>query len=504
MILNPRQLVAQEKLMRWKAEPVAFVREELHAEPDEWQAEALMAFPEAQRLAIGAAKGPGKTAVESWLGWLFMLTRPHARVPCTSISGENLSSCLWSEFATWRKRSKLLEAEFVWTASKIFQKQHADTWFAEARAWPKSADATQQANTLAGYHADYIFFILDEAGGIPDAVAAAAEGALATGIETKMLICGNKTHLSGPLYRAHTSERHLWRVIEVTGDPDDPKRSPRIGLKWAREQIEKYGRDNDWVKANVLNQFPSRQSNTWIGIEDVDGAANRNLDVKFYAHEPKILGVDVSAGGDNESVITPRQGDIVFPSEVELGQPDTMKLVAHVALVANVWGADAIFVDGNGVGRGVADRLRELGYNATAVDSASESFRQDVRFFNLRAQMWWDMAQWLRHGAIPKDDTLRSQLMAPTYSFDPRGRYKLETKDEMKRRGVNSPDRADSLAYTFAFPVARRLTQAQAQSRDPMAAMIDRLAGNAPSTRCATDFDPFAGDGPPKQNNPYP
>jgi len=203
-------------------------------------------------MAMKACKGPGKTAILAWVSWLFLATRPHPKIAATSVSGDNLSDNLWSEMAKWQGKSKFLKEMFVWTKTRIFAKHHPETWFMSARSWSKAADPSKQADTLAGLHADYIMFILDEVGGIPDAIVATAEAALATGIECKLVMAGNPTQTSGPLYRACTKEKHLWWNISITSDPEDPKRTPRVSIEWAKQQIEKYGRDNPWVLVNAF------------------------------------------------------------------------------------------------------------------------------------------------------------------------------------------------------------------------------------------------------------
>ena len=144
-----------------------------------------------------------------------------------------------------------------------------------ARTWPKGSDRAQQANTLAGVHADYVAIFVDEAGGIPSGVVSAAEGALMTGKETKIFLCGNPTHLEGPLYEACTTKRKLYFVVEITGDPDDPMRSPRIDIEVCRQAIEADGRDDPWVMVNILGRFPPGQSNALLGVEEVGEAASR-------------------------------------------------------------------------------------------------------------------------------------------------------------------------------------------------------------------------------------
>jgi phage terminase large subunit len=259
-----------------------------------------------------ACKGPGKTAVLAWLGWNFLATRPHPKCAATSISGENLADNFWTEMAKWQAKNAFLKAKFTWTKTRIVANDHPETWFMSARSWPQSADATKQADTLAGLHADYILFIIDESGGIPDAVMVSAEAALSSCVEGHIVQAGNPTMLSGPLYRACALERRLWYVIEITGDPDDAKRSPRISVEWAKAQIEKYGRDNPWVLVNVFGRFPPSSLNVLIGPDEVRAAMKRYYREFEIGKAPKILGVDVARFGDDASVIMPRQGIQMF------------------------------------------------------------------------------------------------------------------------------------------------------------------------------------------------
>jgi hypothetical protein len=139
-----------DKLATWREHPAQMVRELFGVEPDPWQVEALERFPHSQRLCMKASKGVGKTAVEAWLIWNFLLTRPHPKVAATAITGPNLADNLWTELALWRSKSELLRSQFEWTKTRIFAKSAPETWWCSARTCPQNADKTQQANTLAG------------------------------------------------------------------------------------------------------------------------------------------------------------------------------------------------------------------------------------------------------------------------------------------------------------------------------------------------------------------
>lgn len=481
---------AVEHVMRWRADPVAFVREVLGAEPDAWQVECLEALVTSgfSRFCLKASKGPGKTTLLAWVVWWFLVTRPHPKVICTSITEDNLKDGLWSELAKWMANSPLIKDNFTWRAERITYNDAPETWFASARTWPKGGDATQQADTLAGVHADFMLFIIDEAGGVPDAVAAAAEGGLANaskeeGREALFVIAGNPTHLSGPLYRACTSERHLWWVKEISGDPDDPMRAPRVSVEWARAQIAKYGRDNPFVLVNVFGKFPPGSANTLFGPDLVHECMSRRLGELVYKYEVKIMGVDVARFGDDRTVISLRQGPVVFMPKI-LRNLDTMAVAGQVALAFNKHKPDGLFIDQATFGAGVLDRLVQLGYPAQGVDFGGKPVMHPGRYTNRRAEMWFGMSEWaMRKGVLPNMPELVTELTAPVYQFDAENKMKLEKKSEIKKRTGISPDIADSIALTFAAPVAHREVREH----------IDSLKHHGSATGASADYDPYAG-----------
>lgn len=444
---------AQRNIRRWREQPITFVREQFQVEPDAWQAEALAEFPRRQRIALKACKGPGKTALLAWLVWNFLATRPYPKIAATSISKENLGDNLWTELAKWQKFSPWLLRAFTWTKTRITCNDHPEEWWASARSWSRNADATQQADTLAGLHADYLLFILDESGGMPDAVMAAADAALASGIECKIVQAGNPTQLSGPLYRATTIERALWYLIEITGDPDDPKRSPRISLEWAREQIKKWGKENPWVMVNVFGKFPPSSLNSLLGPDDVSAAMARSYDEDKYSFAARILGVDAARFGDDPWIIFPRQGLQAF-EPIEMRGPKTQEAAARIITEWERFGADACFPDDTGGwAAGAIDALDLAGYSTIPINFSGKA--DDSRYYNKRSEMIWLCAQWVKSGgALPNDPELSAELTTPTYWLD-KNRIRVEEKDQIKATLGRSPNKADALALTFAQPVRK-------------------------------------------------
>jgi phage terminase large subunit len=465
---------AKENIRRWRESPAAFVREQFGVEPDAWQLEVLSEFPRRRRMALLACKGPGKTAVLAWLAWNFLATRPHPKLAATSITSDNLADGLWTEMAKWQAKSPFLKAAFTWTKTRIFSNDHPETWFLSSRTWSKSADTSQQADTLAGLHADYLLFILDEVGGIPDAVMAAAEAGLATGKDTKIIMAGNPTHLEGPLYRAASTEAHLWYVKRITADPAAPDRTPRVSIEWANEQIEKYGRDNPWVLVNVFGKFPPSSLNTLLGPDEVQAAMKRAPREENFSFSQKRIGVDVARFGDDRTVIFKRQGLMSYPPII-LRNERTTDIAARVMLEKKAWQSEMEFVDDSGHwGHGVIDNLFAAGFSPTAV--LFEGKATDPRYKNKRAEMWLEMAEWVkRGGALPNVPELVRELTAPTYTFV-NGVFVLEPKDDIKERLGTSPDLADALCLTFFLPEMPASMGAYGTTR----------------TKVETDYDPFA------------
>jgi hypothetical protein len=439
-----------ERLATWRDNPVAFVRDVFNVEPDEWQKSVLTAFPTHNRICMKASKGVGKSTVEAWCIWNFLLTRPNPKIAVTSVSEANLTDGLWTELAKWYQTSAVLRAGFTFSKTRIESKSNPEVWWCSARTWPKSADSSAQADTLAGLHADYLLFVLDEVGGIPDAVMATAEAGLSTGIETKLLIGGNPTTVDGPLYRICTRERHMWFVQEVNGDPDALDRSPRVDIKWARQQIEKFGKDNPWVLVNVYGKFPPSSLNLLIGPDEISAAMRRTVHEAEVKYAQKKLGVDVARFGDDRTILARRQGLMAFPMD-ELRNARSFDIAARVMKIKSEWNTDIEFIDDTGgYGAGVVDTLFQSGQTPHGVNFSSRPINN--HYYNKRAEMWFEMCEWIkRGGCLPNDPELARELTCATYTFK-NGKLIIEDKDQIKSRLGFSPDKADALALTFALP----------------------------------------------------
>lgn len=490
---------AKRRLRYYREAPdgvVQFCREVLRREPDPWQVDAFIAYQTGKpRTAFKACKNPGKTFALSVIAWHFLSVFEHPNIAATSISGDNLKDGLWKEMAVQQMRSPFLLDQFSWTAERIFLKAHPATWWMSARKWSKTSDPTQQANTLAGLHNDYVLFILDETGAMPRAVMASADAALGSGIVSRLVQAGNPTNLEGPLYDACTVERALWNIVDVTGDPDNPKRAPRVDLQWAKDQIAKYGRMSPWVLVNVLGEFPPASLNALLGVADVEAAMDRHLTEDVYDWAQKRIGIDVARYGDDLTVLFPRQGLAAFKPAFMTharGSPVSVDIAQRTILAKKKFGSEMEFFDDTvGWSHGAIDVMRAAGYSPIAV--AFDRPAPDPRYANMRAYCWMMMAEWVRNGgALPKVPELMGELTVPTYMYH-NGKFQLEPKDEIKKRLGRSPNYADALSQTFAIPdMPAEMAEMLGQNRRHALTEFEPInEGDAPQ-RARTDYDPFA------------
>ena len=454
------------------------VRELFGVEPDPWQDNVLSNFPKRQRIAMPASKGPGKTTTLAWIAWNFLLTRENPKCAATSITGDNLRDNLWTEMAKWQQKSPLLSKMFTWTRERIFANENPEQWWVSARTYPKDGDATKQADTLAGLHADYILFLIDESGSMGDAIMASAEAALSSCIEGHIVQAGNPTQLAGPLYRAVENKNGLWYVVRITSDPDDPERSPRVDKKWAQDFIDNNGgRDNDWVRTTILGLFPRASANALIGPDEVRAAMKRYYRSHELGRVPRIMGIDVARYGDDLSVVAKREGLQMHPFVSYRGLSST----EGAAIVNREWGSfepDGVFIDDTGgFGSGWIDQLALRGRNPIGVHFAS-SAHDKLRFANRRAEMYFLLAEWIKKGgALPENESLVEDLSNTNYSA-PKGVLIIEPKELVKAKQMGrSPDSADAAALTFAEPLMvsapRGVRGRMAVSYDPFEMLND-------------------------------
>ena len=445
--------------------------------PDDWQRDILtrigdglkqgsLTVREAVQIAVASGHGIGKSALVAWIMLWALSTFEDTKGVVTANTETQLKTKTWAELAKWYWRC-INRHWFEFTATALFSKdpQHARTWRIDMVAWSE-----RNTEAFAGLHnqGKRIVLIFDEASAVADLVWEVSEGALTdSGTEIVWCCFGNPTKVTGRFRECFGKYRHRWNTRQIDS------RSVRITNKTQIQKwVEDYGEDSDFVRVRVRGVFPSVSSNALLGPEEVDAAMKRSYGQDQIDHAATIVGVDVARQGDDSSCIARRRGQMIFPLR-PLRIPDTALVGHQVSLYCDENEADACFVDATGgYGAGVIDTMRATNHDAVEVYFNGRPL--DNHYFNKRSEMYFEMAKWVKAGgALPNDRELAEEICATTYSFQG-DKFRLCEKDDVKEEIGRSPDRADAVALTFAFPVIKKNPFASSKSRkdyDPYAAM---------------------------------
>lgn len=458
--------------------------------PDDWQIKVLFQIGEAVkrnnalgdlaeaiRVAVASGHGIGKTTLVSWIIWWFISTRPHPQIVVTANTVAQLTTKTWRELAKWQKLARN-GAWFQWSAQKLAAKWAPETWFASAVPWSK-----ERAEAFAGTHEKHVLLIFDEASAIEDVIWEVAEGAMTT-LGAMWVAFGNPTRNTGRFRECWRRFKARWFTLQV-----DSRTAKMANKKQLQAWLEDYGEDSDFFRVRVKGEFPKAASSQFIAEDDVEAACRRferalrikqakaeasnydpenvrlGMDDVEDESEPLILSVDVARFGDDDSVVVLRRG-FLATIRARWNGLSTDQLAAKVSEFIVDLEPDAVFVDEVGIGAGVVDQLRALGHEVIGVNGAFKPVDERA-YYNRRMEMWDLMRKWLRKGGmIERDQRLIEGLTAPEYGFASRANLmQLESKDDMKARGLPSPDEADALSMTFFQPVARRQRKEEARMR---------------------------------------
>lgn len=408
-------------------------------ELDDWQRDLCNEFHAHDRHAVASGHSSGKSALSAGLILYFITVHPDPAIIVTANTAGQLRDKTWRELAKWHGNS-LLKDWFDWSATRYALKAAPETWFASA-----VPNTPHSAESFAGAHAKHILMIFDEASAIDEAIWEVAEGATAEpGGYRKWLVWGNPTRNSGSFHRCFHAMRHRWRCRQI-----DTRGCKYADQDQIRQWAEDYGEESDFFRVRVMGQFPNQSDRQFIATSTVESAMERRLLRESYEFSPKVMGVDVARFGDDQCVITLRQG-LKQIWQRKHRNIDTMQLASLVGEAINKELPNAVFIDVGAMGAGVVDRLIQLGHRMVVDVNFGASAANEKEYANKRAEMWGRMSDWLEHGQLVDDKELAADLSGPEYGFDKKERILLEKKEDMKRRGLASPDCGDALALTFA------------------------------------------------------
>ncbi len=439
-------MLPKEAINFYYDHPVEFFEDILRVKLTSQQKEILVTVPEAiknkKNISVKSGHGTGKTFVESGIIIWFLGTRYKAKVICTAPTQTQLFDVLWSELSKHNDRS-LLKPHFEMTASRFAMKNSPNDWFAVARS-------TNKPENFQGHHGENMLFIIDEASGVDTEIMEVIEGAC-TEEGNIMVMFGNPTQLTGGFYESFSSKSEFYHNMTMSC-----LESTNVSPIYPKQIEAKYGRDSDIYRIRVLGEFPKSEEDTIIPMDLIEDAMKRSTRDYIDSKDGIIeLGVDVARFGSDETSIYARKDNYISEEWIS-NKNSTMDIVARIVrfISRNLEKATQFIVniDDTGVGGGVTDRLRELLNEGTlprntvinAVNNANRA-KTPKLYKNVITEMWFFMKEFLETGILPQDDKLFLQLRARRYAFNSDGRMMIESKDNVKKRGMSSPDRADSV-----------------------------------------------------------
>lgn len=436
--------------------------------PRKWQSEVLQYIgthlrnPATRhqpcRIAISSGHDIGKTAFLAMVDWWAMSTYEDCRVHITANTDKQLTTKTSPELSRWFRTAYNAECfDKTVTTIKTIDPRHRDTWRTDLIPWSEENPAA-----FAGLHnlRKRIVFILDEASEIPQIIFDTMEGVtLDADTEIIIIVTGNPTRNKGPFYDiVFGCRRHRWKTWTI-----DSRTVEGTNKKQLAEWEADYGEDSDFFRVRARGLPPVAESAQFIDQELIDQAQRRRVVV--LADEPLVAGVDFAWGGADDNVIRFRCGlDAQSIKPIKIKGEFTRDPAVLTGKLADILAATYIvggqsrkvamlFLDSAGIAAPVESRLRQLGHrNIVTVNFGAHSPSEKAAY--LRDYMWMRLKEFLRDGAIDNDPGLAADLAGPCLVSDKQQRIKLESKEIMKKRGLDSPDDADALALTFAQTVA--------------------------------------------------
>ena len=433
---------------RYHPDPVLFVKEVLGVDPDPWQEKFLMAIARGDRkISVRSGHGVGKSTASSWAMLWYFMTRSPVKVVVTAPTSSQLYDAMFAELKRWINTMPLPLQGLLTVKQERIEFNAAPTeMFISART-----SRAEQPEALQGIHSDNVMLVADEASGVPEQVFEAAAGSM-SGHNAVTLLLGNPVRSSGFFYDTHTRLSDEWTTFQVSC-----KDSPRVSEEYIQEMATRYGEDSNVYRIRVLGEFPKGDDDTVIPMDLLEQAVNR--DVAPSLHAPIVWGLDVARFGSDRSALCKRQGNAVIEPIKTWKNLDLMQLTGAVVAEYQALGPSQqpreILVDSIGLGAGVVDRLRELGLPARGINVA-ESPAMGGTYRNLKAELWYRAKAWLeaRDCTLVRDEVLIAELATVRYSFTSNGKVQIEGKDEIRKRGLPSPDKADAFVLTFAGDAA--------------------------------------------------
>ena len=416
------------------------------------QEEVLRAVERERRVAVKSGNGLGKDFTAAVAVLWYVHAHDPAIVLSTAPTFRQVRHVLWRQIhRLYRNAADTLGGRMLDTRWELAEDRYA------------MGLSASDADQFQGFHCENMFVVVDEAEGVAEPIYEAVE-AVMTSAHPTLLLIGNPTTTSGGFHRAFHRERGIYETITMSALESPNVAEDRIvipGLTtpaWVEERRQLWGEGSEMFRARVMGEFPDRGEDNLIAISDIDDATYPPGEVPAATggYEPVILGVDVARFGVDRSVIMVRRGDVVADVQVFHGFATTA-LTGQIVASARDNHPQRVNVDATGLGSGVVDQLEEQDVAVYAFHGSGAPLGDESVCANLRAEGYWTLARRFRDHAIriPRDAELIAELASLRYRYNSRGRILMESKEDMKRRGLPSPDKADALMLAFLDTGAR-------------------------------------------------
>lgn len=424
----------------FRENPELFITRVLGDDPWDKQIEILNSVRDNRETSVRSCHGAGKSFIAARVALWFLCCFKNSIVLTTAPSFRQVEAILWRNIRSAYNKAKVnLGGEISRVSLNI-----SPEWFALGLS-------TDEPDRFQGFHAENILIIADEASGIPEAIFNAVDGVL-TSSHSRLLMIGNPTSLEGRFYDSF-KQVGVSKIHISAFDTPNVKSGKVIvpGLvtrEWVEGRKVVWGENSSLYISRVLGQFPPQEPDTLIPLNKIESAIERELDVKD--DDEKQIGIDVARYGSDKTVFICRQGKKVIDIQSFYHQ-DLMETVGKAIQFMDKHGKPTTVIDAIGVGAGVVDRLDEQGFEIIGCNVA-EKADDDEHFANRRSEFYWGLRQRFTDDDIdlPDEDQILAELSKIKYKVNSRGQTLIESKEEIKKRGLPSPDYADALMLAFA------------------------------------------------------
>jgi hypothetical protein len=451
-----------------KQDPIVFARRILGQDPWRVQQEILRSVAINPLTAVRSCHASGKTYNAAAVA-LWALARWKESLVITTAPTFRQVKVMWGEIAEARKRSRIAFPEPSATELKLGDKRYA------------VGLSTNDPNKFQSYHAAHVLILADEAQGILSAIWEAVEGIRAGG-DVRVLMQGNPTVTGGHYQDAFGRNRGIWKTFTISAfdtpnllgvtleqllamTDDDLAIAPApylVTRRWVKERYLRWGPNHPMYRARVLGEFPEQSELSVYSLAWIEAASQDPPPVPNDGTVRVIqVGIDVAGPGEDETTLVARIGSVIIAQHAwSLPDPRGV-LMEALGNLRRMRGFQVgpVVVDAVGIGYHVATHLADQGYDVRAFNAGGAPLDAE-HFVNAKAETYWCLREWLERGGVAglTDEETQAQLAGIRYRHTAAGRVEIESKDDAKKRGQSSPDRAEALVMAFARVVPRQQT----------------------------------------------